>query len=102
MGWTNSPAIFQANIAWILKDKAEIAPNFQDNINILGAQTHYEMTGGGYETITENAGIWRFVYKHSVDLHRVLHRLKCAGATILGKKFWVRVPEVIAVGQLCT
>lgn len=102
MGWTNSPAIFQANVAWILKDEAEIAPNFHDDINVLGPRTRYEISDGAFETIPENERIRRFVFEHGVDLNRVLHRLKCAGATISGKKFWVGVPEAVAVGQLCT
>jgi hypothetical protein len=38
-GWTDSPAVFQNDIAFILQEEIDIAPNFQDDVNVLGPQT---------------------------------------------------------------
>jgi len=56
-GWTDSPAVFQNDVAFILQDEIECAPNFQDNVNILGPHTRYELGNGSYETIPQNTGI---------------------------------------------
>jgi hypothetical protein len=34
--WTDSPAVFQNDVAFILQEEIDIAPNFQDDINVLG------------------------------------------------------------------
>ena len=57
MGWTDSPAIFQNDVAFILQAEIDIAPNFQDDINTLGPRTQYELPDGACETIPENRGI---------------------------------------------
>jgi hypothetical protein len=36
MGWTDSPTVFQNDVAFILQHKTDIAPNFQDDDNVLG------------------------------------------------------------------
>lgn len=56
-GWTDSPAIFQNDVAFILQLETEIAPNFQDDINVLGPRTRYELPDGTFKTIPDNAGI---------------------------------------------
>jgi hypothetical protein len=76
MGWTDSPAVFQNDVAFILQHEIEIAPNFQDDVNVLGPRTRYENSHGSFETIPENAGIRRFIWEHCLDVNRVLHRLK--------------------------
>jgi hypothetical protein len=38
-GWTDSPTVFQTDVAFILQDEIEVAPNFQDNVNVLGPHT---------------------------------------------------------------
>ncbi|GBE78906.1 Retrovirus-related Pol polyprotein from transposon 412 [Sparassis crispa] len=100
-GWTGLPPIFQGDVVWILQDEVEVAPNFQDDINVLGKKTRYELNGGEYEVILENPKIQHFVWEHAQDLNRVLHRLKHAGATVSGKKLFPDREEVIAVGQCC-
>lgn len=100
-GWTDSPAVFQNDVAFILQAEIDIAPNFQDDVNVLGPCTRYELSDGSYELISENPGIRKFVWEHCVDVHRVLHRLKHAGATVSAKKLFICVPEVLVVGQLC-
>jgi hypothetical protein len=56
-GWTDSLAIFQNDVAFILQAEIEIAPNFQDDVNILGPHTRYELADGTYETLPDNEGI---------------------------------------------
>ena len=100
-GWTDSPAVFQNNVAFVLQCEIEIAPNFQDDINVLGPRTRYEVPDNTYETITANSGIRHFVWEHCTDINRVLHRLGHAGATVSAKKLFMCCPEVIVVGQTC-
>ena len=101
-GWTDSPPVFQNDVAFILQHEINIAPNFLDDINVLGPRTRYEREDGSFETNPDNEGIRRFVWEHCVDVNRVLHRLKHAGATISASKLFAYVPEVIVVGQKCT
>ena len=101
MGWTDSPTIFQNDVAFILQAEIDIAPNFQDDINALGPRTRYEQPDGTYETIPYNPGIQCFVWEHCIDVNRVLHHLKHAGVTVLAKKLFICQPEVIVVGQTC-
>ena len=72
-GWTNSPVVFQNDVAFILQHEIEIAPNFQDDINVLGPCTRYERSNGTYETIPGNSSIRRFVWEHCNDVNCVLH-----------------------------
>jgi hypothetical protein len=97
-GWMDSPTVFHNNMAFILQHEIDIAPNFQDDINILGPRTRYETSNNGYETIPNNLGTRRFVWEHCLDVDRVLHHLKHAGATISAKKLYLCVLEVIVVG----
>ncbi|OJA10435.1 hypothetical protein AZE42_06192, partial [Rhizopogon vesiculosus] len=60
MGWTDSPAVFQNDVAFILQHETDIAPNFQDDINVLGPCTRYEKSNGTFECIPENDRIRRF------------------------------------------
>jgi hypothetical protein len=101
-GWTDSPAVFQNDVTFILQEETETAPNFQDDINVLGPHTRYELPDGSYEVIPTNPGIRHFVWEHCADANRVLHRLKHAGATVSAKKLFLCIPEVLVVGQLCT
>ena len=101
-GWTDSPAVFQNDVAFILQHEIDIAPNFQDNINVLGPCTHYELPNGTFETTANNLGIRRFVWEHCNDVNHVLHRLKHAGATVSAKKLFMCRSEVIVISQTCT
>jgi len=101
-GWTDSPAVFQNDVAFILQHKIDITPNFQDDVNILGPRTRYKLPNGSCEVIADNPGIRKFVWEHCLDANHVLHRLKHAGATISAKKLHLCVPEVTVVGQQCT
>lgn len=101
-GWTGSLPIFHNDVAFILQDEVEIAPNFSDDISVLGPKTRYELDEGGYEVIEENKGVRRFIWEHLTDVNRVLHRLKHAGATVSAKKLFLCRPELVVVGQLST
>ena len=70
-GWTDSPPVFQNDVAFILQHEIDIAPNFLDDINILGPKTRYEKDDGTFEVISENIGIRRFVWEHCNDVNRV-------------------------------
>ncbi|KAF9011660.1 hypothetical protein BDZ89DRAFT_901289, partial [Hymenopellis radicata] len=88
-------------IAFILQHETEIAPNFIDDINVLGPRTYYRRPDGTYETHPENEQVRKFVWVHLLDVHRILHRLKHAGTTVSAKKLRVGVPDVIVLGQFC-
>jgi len=103
MGFTNSPAEFQACMTFILqKEIPEVAGVFIDDIPIKGPETRYEMEDGKEETITGNPGIRRFIWEHIQDLHRILHRIGEAGGTVSGKKMQLCKPDVEIVGQKCS
>jgi hypothetical protein len=101
-GWTDSPTVFQNDVAFILQEEMDIAPYFQDDVNVLGPWTHYKLPNRTYETIPTNPGIQRFVWEHCIDTNRILHQVKHAGTTVLASKLFLCVPEVLVVGHLCT
>jgi hypothetical protein len=74
-GWTGSVGIFHNNVAFLLQDEMEHAPNFLDNVTVLGPKTRYEKDDGTYKVIEENLGIQQFIWEHALDLNRVLHCL---------------------------
>jgi hypothetical protein len=76
-GWTDSPAVFQNDVAFILQAETDIAPNFQDDVNVLGPHTHYKKIDGTFEMIAENPGIHHFVWEHCLDANRVLQTQAC-------------------------
>jgi hypothetical protein len=41
------------------------------------------------------------VWEHLQDVHHILHRLQCAGATVSANKLFIAVPEVIVLGHKC-
>ena len=101
-GWTGSVQIFHNDVAFILQHETEIAPNFLDDIAVLGPKTRYETADGGYEVLEQNPNVCCFVWEHLMDLNRVLHHLKHAGATVSGLKLGLCQAEVKIVGQLST
>ncbi|KXN82284.1 hypothetical protein AN958_02764 [Leucoagaricus sp. SymC.cos] len=96
-GWTGSVSIFYNDVAFILQHETDKAPNFLDDITLLGPRTCYERPDGTYETIPKNPNI-----EHAVDLNQVLHHLVHAGATVSAKKLQLCQPEIIVVGRKCT
>ncbi len=66
-------------------------------------QKHNDLdTDGNPATLLENPGIRKFIWEHANDVHRIMHRIKQAGATFSAKKTQVCRPEVVIVGQKCT
>src|SRR5438876_904480 len=104
MGYTNSPAEFQRCITFILQEEiSETANVFIDDVPVRGPESQYLDEEGNPETIPENPGIRRFIWEHANDVHRVLHRVGCAGATFSGsKKIQMCRSEAIILGQKCT
>lgn len=103
MGYTNSPAEFQQCMVFILQPEIpEVANIFIDDLPIKGPKTQYLDEDGNPETIPDNPGIRRFIWEHAVDVNRIMHRIKEAGATFSAKKTQLCRPEVTIIGQTCT
>jgi hypothetical protein len=103
MGYTNSPTEFQECMIFILQDEIPHMANiFIDDLPIKGPSTTYPDQFGNPEVLKENPGIRRFIWEHTVDVHRIMHRVKHAGGTFAHKKLQVACPEVLIVGQWCT
>ena len=103
MGYTNSPAEFQACMTFILQDEIpEKAGVFIDDIPIKGPSVEYLGKDGQPEVISGNPGIRRFIWEHIQDLHRILWRIGESGGTVSGKKMQLCQKEAIIVGHKCT
>ena len=103
MGYTNAPAEFQRCMTFILQDEIPDYTNvFIDDVPIRGPESQYLDENGEPETIPGNPGIRRFIWEHTNDVHRILHRVGCAGATFSYKKTQICRPEVVILGQKCT
>ncbi|RYE22044.1 MAG: hypothetical protein EOP45_08815, partial [Sphingobacteriaceae bacterium] len=95
-GATNSVAVYQAQMMWILQD--ELPQNvgiFIDDGGIKGPTSNYNN-----EVLAENNGIRRFIWEYAVTLERILFRIEEAGLTVSGKKFAVCVPALEIVGHI--
>jgi hypothetical protein len=101
-GFTNSPAEFQKCMVMVLQNEIpHIANIFIDDLPIKGPITQYLDTNGNPEVLPNNHGIRRFIWEHAVDVHRIMHRLICAGATVSAHKAQICLPDVLIVGQRC-
>jgi len=101
-GWTDAVPIFHGDVVFILKEEIpDPAMPLMDNTSIKGPPTRYELEGGGYETIPTNLQIRCFIWEHIGDVHRILHRFLCAGATISTAKLFIAVPKVVILGHKC-
>lgn len=102
MGYTNSPTEFQKCMVHILQPEIpHVANIFVDDLPIKGPKSQYLDQNGNPETIFGNPGIRRFIWEHALDVHRVMHRVKCAGATFSAKKTQICRQEAMIVGQKC-
>jgi hypothetical protein len=102
-GFTNSPAEFQKCMTFILNDEIpHIANIFIDDLPIKGPPTIYPDKAGNPEVLEENPGIRRFIWEHAQDVHRIMHRIKEAGATFSASKIQLCLPEALILGQRCT
>jgi hypothetical protein len=87
MGFTNSPAEFQACMVFILEDEIlEVVGVFLDDVPIRGPANCYLDRDGKEERIEGNPEIRRFMWGHINDVHYILHHLREAGGTVIGKK----------------
>jgi len=68
---------------------------------IKGPTTQYIDGDGKPEVLSDNPGICRFIWEHAQDVHRIMHRVHHAGATVSAHKAQVSLPEVLIVGQRC-
>jgi len=103
MGSTNAVAIFHGDITFLLKPEIpNIAKPFLDDIAIHGPTSRYETPEGGYETIPKNTGIRCFIWEHLNDVHRVLHCLGHASATVSAPKLFLAMPKLVILGHKCT
>lgn len=103
MGFTNSPAEFQACMAFILKEEMpHIADIFIDDLPIKGPATIYPDKNGDPEVLKVNTGIRRFIWEHACDVHRIMHRVGHAGGTFSPSKIQLAKREVIILGQQCS
>jgi hypothetical protein len=81
-GFTNSPAEFQKCMVFIFHDEIpHIANIFIDDLPIKGPRTQYLDANRKPETMPGNARIRRFIWEHALDVHCIMHRVKCAGGT---------------------
>ena len=104
MGFTNSPAEFQACMMFILKEEIcnQKAGVFIDDIPVNGPRSQYLDQSGKPEVLSRNSKIPRYVWEHLNDLHRILWRIGEAGGTVSGKKMQLCRPEVEILGQTCS
>jgi hypothetical protein len=101
-GWTNAGAIFHEDVTFILEPEIpHVAWPYMDDCSIKGPASRYETSDGSFDTISENPGIRTFIWQHLLDVHRILHRLRSAGATVSAKKLFIAVPEVVILGHKC-
>ena len=102
-GSTNAVAIFHGDVTFIIEPEIpHVAKPFLDDSAIKGPASRYETPEGGFETIPEDDGIQRFIWVHLNYVHRVIHRLRHAGATISTPKIFIAAPEVVVLGHKCT
>ncbi|KAI0056166.1 hypothetical protein BV25DRAFT_1771512, partial [Artomyces pyxidatus] len=47
-------------------------------------------------------GIRRFIWEHAEDVHRIMHRICCAGGTFKPAKAQICCPKVVILGQTCS
>ena len=102
-GYTNSPAEFQKCMVFILRDEIPHTANiFIDDLPIKGPVSAYLDEKGEPTRLKENSGIRQFVWEHAQDVHRIMHKVGCAGATFSATKVQCCRPKALIVGQECS
>ena len=102
-GYTNSMQIFHGDTTFLLQEEIpHVAIPFIDDIPVKGPVMQYQSSDGSYEMISENNGIWRFIWEHLQNVNRVIQRIKHAGGTFSGHKSFVCVEAAVVVGHKCT
>ena len=88
--------------AWLDKQKIFVLSNFTciyKHAGQHGPFTTYPDANGEPEVMLERPGIRRYIWKHAVDLNRILHHLIAAGGTFSGKKLQICKPSVQILGR---
>ena len=94
MGGTNSVAVFQRRVAFILHEEIpDICLPFIDDIGGKGLATTE-----GDRTIADNPKIRQWVWEHFVRFERILFRLEEAGLTASGPKLVPAAPAISILG----
>jgi len=75
---------------------------FIDDLPIKGVVEHYEHPDSTYETISDNPGICRFIWKHLQNVYYILQHLKVVNIMVSAKKFVLAAPDATIVGHKCT
>ena len=87
MGWTNMVPIFHNDVMHILQPEVpQYTIPYIDNVPIHGPAMTYQAANGTFETIPENSGIHRFVWKHFQNLNYIVQCMKYCGGTFSSKK----------------
>ncbi len=103
MGWTNSVPIFHDDVNYVEREEIpHFTQPYIDDVPVRGPETRYELPGGGYEVISENSGIRKFVWEHFQNMNRIVQRMKYSGGTFSGLKAVLCASEFTVVGHLCT
>ena len=103
MDYTNVVQIYQADIIFILQDKIlQHTTPFVDDVPGKPIDTHYQDADGNYETIPDNLGICKFIWKHLQVAHWIIQSLENVNITISAKKFILTVPKVTILSHKCT
>ena len=103
MGWVNTVPAFHADVTFTLEPEIpHITIPFLDDAGVKGPSTHYEGPDGMYETIPQNAGIWRFIWEHFQNLLHLVQHMVYIGCTWSGPKGILCVPEALIVRHLFT
>ena len=103
MGWTNSMPIFYDDVTHILQPEIpHVTQPYINNVPVKRPATMYIQENGEPETILENPGIRRFVWKHFQDLNCVVQQMKYSGGTFSRYKSILCAPEIMVLGHHCT
>ena len=87
MGWTNAVPIFHDNVTHILQlEVPQYTIPYINDVPIRGPTTAYQAPDATFETILENSGIRRFIWRHFQNLTHIVQRMKYCGGTFSGKK----------------
>ena len=103
MGWTNSVPVFHDDVTHILRPEIpHLTVPYIDDVPIKGPRSYYKLPDGMYETIPENPGVRRFVWKHFQGLNHIVQRMKYCGGMFSGFKSILCSREITVLGHRCT
>jgi hypothetical protein len=101
-GHANAVQVYQGDTTFILQHEIpEYMSPFIDNVPVKSMQMRYQCEDSTYETIPNNPGIRRFIWKHCIVINRILQRLENVGVTVSMSMFVLAVPTTTIVGHKC-